>query len=281
MQKTFDQLTFSDDWMFQKVLQNPEVCAELVERLLHINVDHVEYPELEKAIAPYYTSKGVRLDVYLKDSDKVIDIECQSNLKPALGKRTRYYQSMIDIDNLMKGEKYDMLKESYILFICKDDPFKDEKEKYFGLPCYTFKNICTENSTVNLDDKTIKVVYNASAYEREEDSLIRGFLHFISTNEPGEDELSKRLSRLVEKCKENEKFRSDYLAVNLHDYDIRYEALQEGAAAGAQQKAVEAAIIAVKEFHATPEIAAQKMNAPLELVLEGLKQNVSVKSSLV
>lgn len=82
-------------------MQNPEVCAELVERLLHINIDHVEYPELEKAIAPYYTSKGVRLDVYLKDSDKVIDIECQSNLKPALGKRTRYYQSMIDIDSLM------------------------------------------------------------------------------------------------------------------------------------------------------------------------------------
>ena len=99
MPKSFDELTFSDDWMFQKVMHNPQICAELVERLLHINVDHVEYPELEKVIAPYYTSKGVRLDVYLKDSDKVIDIECQSNLKPALGKRTRYYQSMIDIDS--------------------------------------------------------------------------------------------------------------------------------------------------------------------------------------
>ena len=272
MPKSFDELTFSDDWMFQKVMQNPQICAELVERLLHINVDHVEYPELEKAIAPYYTSKGVRLDVYLKDSDKVIDIECQSNLKPALGKRTRYYQSMIDIDNLMKGEEYKNLKDSYILFICKDDPFKDEKENHFGLPCYTFRNICAENSTVNLDDKTIKVIYNASAYEKEEDPLIKDFLHFIYTGEPGKDDLSNRLSRLVEKYKEDEKFRSDYLAVNLHDYDIRYEALKEGEAIGAQQKAVEAAIISVKEFHATPEDAAQKMGAPLELVLEGLKK---------
>ena len=132
MPKAFDELTFSDDWMFQKVMQNPAICAELVARLLHINVDHVEYPELEKTIAPYYQSKGVRLDVYLKDSDKVIDIECQANLKPALGKRTRYYQSMIDIDSLMKGEKYDSLKESYILFICKNDPFRDEQENHFG-----------------------------------------------------------------------------------------------------------------------------------------------------
>ena len=44
---------------------------------------------------------------------------------------------------------------------------------------------------------------------------------------------------------------------------------------GAQQKAVEDAIIAVREFKATPEYAAQKMNAPLELVLEGLKKQES------
>ena len=47
------------------------------------------------------------------------------------------------------------------------------------------------------------------------------------------------------------------------------EALQKGI----QQKAVEAAIIAVREFKATPEVAAQKMGAPLELVREGLKNN--------
>ena len=90
--------------MFQEVLRDPEICAELVERLLHISVGHIEYPELEKTIAPYYTTKGVRLDVYLKDSDKIIDVELQSYPQEALGKRTRYYQSMIDMDSLMKGQ---------------------------------------------------------------------------------------------------------------------------------------------------------------------------------
>lgn len=63
MTKTFDELTFADDWMFQKVLHNPDICSELVERLLHIQVGHIEYPELEKQIAPYYTTKSIRLDV--------------------------------------------------------------------------------------------------------------------------------------------------------------------------------------------------------------------------
>ena len=53
---------------------------------------------------------------------------------------------------------------------------------------------------------------------------------------------------------------------------------EEGLTEGEQQKAVEAAIIAVKEFNATPEYAAQKMNAPLELVLESLKKQDSTRS---
>ena len=87
--KSVDQLTFTDNGMFQAVLHEPSVCSELVTRLLGVKVKKVEYPELEKTIAPYYISKGVRLDVYLKDEDKIIDVELQSQPQEALGKRTR------------------------------------------------------------------------------------------------------------------------------------------------------------------------------------------------
>ena len=265
--KTIEELTFTDDGMFQAVLHEPEICAELIERLLHLNVKNVEYPELEKQIAPYYTTKGVRLDVYLKDDDKIIDIEIQSYPQEALGKRTRYYQSMIDMDSLMKGQDYPELKDSYILFLCKQDPFKDDDNKPFGLPCYSFKNICEENASVKLNDKSVKVIYNASAYEKEEDERIRSLLHFISTDEPGKDDFSNRLSSLVEKIKDDEEFRSDYAAMNLHDRDIQRAARREENL----QKAIEDAVIAVKEFKVSPQLAAEKMNAPLDKVLEKLK----------
>ena len=45
---------------------------------------------------------------------------------------------------------------------------------------------------------------------------------------------------------------------------------REGYEEGAQQKAVEDAIVLVKEFNATPETAAKKMNAPLDKLLEAL-----------
>ena len=267
--KTVNELTFTDDGMFQTVLhREPEICAELIERLLHLRVKTVEYPELEKQIAPYYSTKGVRLDVYLKDDDKIIDIEIQSYPQEALGKRTRYYQSMIDIDSLMKGQDYSELKDSYILFICKEDPFKDDdNDKPFGLPCYSFNNTCEENVNVKLNDKSIKVIYNASAYEKEADEKVRNLLRFISTNEPGEDDFSNRISSLVDKLKDDEIFRSDYTAMNLHDRDIQRAAKREGKL----EQAIEDAVIAIKNFNVSPQVAAQKMNAPLDKVLEKLK----------
>ncbi len=262
--KPVEQLTFTDDGMFQAVMHDPTACSKILEHLLHIQVDHIDYPELEKSIAPYYTSKGIRMDVYIKDSDRIIDVEMQARSRKALGKRTRYYQSMIDIDNLMKGDDYSMLRESYILFICKNDPFKDKNDVHYGLPCYTFSTVCTENTAVNLNDKTTKLVYNASAYEKEEDEWIRRFLSYVYTGKTGEDDFANYLSAMVEKIKQDDKFRSLYLSMNLHDFDIREEAKEEGA----QQKAIEAAINLLKMKLGTPEQIAQAQGLPIEKVLE-------------
>ena len=259
LQKPVEKLTFADDGMFQAVLRDPEICAAFVERLLGVRVSRVDYPALEKAIKPFYTSKGVRLDVYLKDEDKVIDVEMQAQPQDALGKRVRYYEAMVDMDCLMKGEDYTELKESYVLFICKHDPFGHEKGKPFGLPRYTFKNVCQENSLVNLDDKSLKVIYNASAYEKEKNEKVRALLRFVQTNEPGTDDFSNRLSETVERLKENEDFKEDYAAMNLHDRDLIRMTKRE--------KAVEDATNMLNE-DIPPEKVARCTGLPLEQVLE-------------
>ncbi len=50
---------------------------------------------------------------------------------------------------------------------------------------------------------------------------------------------------------------------------------ENGKEAGKVAQAIEDAVIVVKEFKVTPEFAAEKMNVPLELVLEELKKNTS------
>lgn len=269
--KPVDELTFTDDGMFQAVMKDPALCAELVERLLHIKVSHIEYPELEKKIAPYFSSKGVRMDVYLKDSDKIIDVEMQSYPQAALPLRTRYYQSMIDADSLLKGQDYEDLKAGYIVFICTDDPFRDERGKKYGLPCYTLTTRCHEVKELNFNDKVTKVIYNASGDEKETDARIRDFLRFVYTNDPSEDDFSIRLTKRVENLKQSEGFKEAYATMGIWEMDIRREALAEGRTQGAEERSVEAAVIAVKEFNIDPRLAAEKMNAPLEKVMERLR----------
>ena len=103
------------------------------------------------------------MDVYVKDSDKVYDIEMQNRTYDDLGKRTRFYQSLIDADCLLRGMDYKKLPESIIIFICKNDPFN------LGLQKYTFKTKCSESDSLDLHDMTTKLIYNASAWEKESD----------------------------------------------------------------------------------------------------------------
>ena len=65
--------------------------------------------------------------------------------------------------------------------------------------------------------------------------------------------------------------------MNLHDRDIQRAAKREGIAQGSLQKAIEAAVIAVRDFNVTPQVAAEKMNAPLNKVLEKLNTSCNQK----
>ena len=251
--KPIEELTFTDDYMFGHVLRNPDICKELLERLLHIKIEKVEFPELQKTISNFYESKGIRLDVYVKDSDKIFDIEIQNNSEINLPRRTRYYQSMLDMDNLLKGEDYYNLRESFIIFLCQFDPFGQ------NLPCYTFVNTCREKKSLELKDGTTKVFFNSTAYSQEQDVEISALLRYISTKIPTDD-FTSRVNSIVESSKNNEKFRSEYLAMNLHDRDIKVLAYKDGLAEGEKNGEYRAKIETAKNLLAK--------NIPVEVVIE-------------
>ena len=244
--KSVEELTFTDDFMFGTIMKNKPICKGVLERLLHIKVGKIEYPSLQKTIAPFYESKGIRLDVYVAEPSRVFDIEIQTSIPPNLPKRTRYYQSLMDVDCLLRGQSYAELKESYVIFICTQDPFGK------GLPVYTFKNTCREDNTLFLTDKTTKVFYNASAYGKEKDDELHALLHYLCEKQ-ATSHFTQIIDGLVETTKNNERFRSLYMSLNIHKDDLlRQGSLigekigfekgrRDGLAKGAYQKALETA----------------------------------------
>ena len=187
-------------------------------------------------------------------SDKVFDIELQ-NSPDLLGLRTRYYQSMVDADNLIKGEHFSGLPQSFIIFICTQDPFNND------LPIYTFRNHCDENLVLVLDDFAVKKFFNANAYAKENDIEIKSFLEYIYNNKPVDD-FTDRINNLVTTIKQQEFNRKEYSTVNIHDQDT----FRRGKLEGIQQGELQAKIQTAKNM--------LNKNIPIDVIAEctGLSQ---------
>ncbi len=203
--KPWKDLTFSDNFIFCKVMQNEDLCKRFIEILLGIQVNKIEYLNTENQIENYYDSRGVRLDVYVKDSDRVFDIEMQTGDYDDLLLRARYYQGASDVATTRRRTMFKKLKESYILFVCVDDPFGAE------IPVYTRTMKFLETDQISYDDKSHAVFYNASAYDKVTDNEeLKAVLRFVYENK-SQSEYTDKLDVSSQSAKSRSEREYDYM----------------------------------------------------------------------
>ena len=211
----------TNDYIFYLVMKDKALCKELIERLLGIEIEKIKKPKNQKVVDVGIKPKSVRFDVYVKNSDKVFDIEMQTTIDKSLAKRARYYQSIIDVDMIEKGRSYKDLREVYILFICTDDLFDK------NLPVYTFPRICEEDKELVLDDGTHIMFFNAAAYLKEKNEKIRDILEYIETGKP-QSEFTEKMQSLVDNAKSNTKWRHKYMTLEMKYRDYLEQGLEKG-----------------------------------------------------
>lgn len=198
--KTLEELTISDDFMFGAVMSNPKRCKPLLEMILGVKINKIEYPELQKTIDKQYGSKGIRLDVYVEDDkNTVYNIEIQTTMFKSLPKRMRYYQGLIDLNIIDKGEEYSSLKKSFVIFICTYDPFGE------GRYIYTFENRCLENPELAFGDDTTKIVLNTEGTVGDISEDLRATLRYIAGDAP-QSEYTMELDEEVVNVRKSEKW---------------------------------------------------------------------------
>ena len=79
MTKEWTELGISNDFLFGKIMRDPELCKELLEVILNVPIAWVEYPEEQKTIDISQDARSVRLDVYVADGNNTVyDIEMQT-----------------------------------------------------------------------------------------------------------------------------------------------------------------------------------------------------------
>ena len=228
--KRYEDLTFTDDFMFCKILSNNEdICKDLLELILGIKIKKLVIINKQQEISITADAKSVRLDVYVEDdANTVYDIEMETTKKKNLPKRSRYYQGMIDLNIIEHGDNYDKLKKSFVIFICLHDPFGK------GLHIYTFENTCKESPDLLLGDDTLKVFINAAGTGNDISDEMAEFLRYLREG-MGNSSLVNRIDQAVKKARDHVEWRTEYMSLQLKFYDIWDEARDEGLEAGREE----------------------------------------------
>jgi predicted transposase/invertase (TIGR01784 family) len=192
----FEQLTITNKFMFAMVFSHKEIAKPFLEAVLDIKIHELREPEPEKTIDVSPVSKGVRFDVFVKETGpdgeivRSFDIELQMEDTKEIPKRARFYQAMRDCEALSRGEKYRDLKELYIIFLCPDDIFGK------GRAVYRFKNLEVEDPKIEMCDLSFKNFYIFNKYREIAEKAIREYMEYFATNKVSSPE-TEDIDRLV------------------------------------------------------------------------------------
>ncbi|NCE76308.1 nuclease [Anaerotruncus sp. X29] len=160
-----------DDDFLTKCFEGDTASIELVLRIV------LEKPDLKvldvrtQVFVENLLNRSVRLDVLATDSTGAkLNVEVQRSDKGAGRKRARYNSSMMDANLLKKGEDFDKLPETWVIFITENDVMGK------GLPLYPIER-CFLGTGERFEDGS-HILYVNGAYRG--DTPIGKLMHDFS-----------------------------------------------------------------------------------------------------
>ena len=118
-----------DNEFMRAFFEDYECTAELLRIILNKKVKVLRVT-MESALN-VTLSRSVRLDILVVDElNRIYNIEIQRSDSGAAPKRARLNSSIIDSKLLNSGEKFEVLPDTYVIFITEGNPLKGDKALY-------------------------------------------------------------------------------------------------------------------------------------------------------
>ena len=272
LQEKWLETGIDNDFMFHCVMsKHPEICLKLLQMIFpELGITNVTITETQKEYEESPNVHGVRLDVYSEDSDnRAYDIEMQAMNRGNLRKRSRYNQSMMDRQQLIKSMDYSELKDSFVIFICNFD--------LFGLNryVYVFENRCKDELNLKLEDGMTKVFINAKGTVGDITPELKKFLKMVSRHE-ATDDFTRRLQEIIDFFHMDDNTRDSYMTLEMKILEeTKYarkialeegleQGLEKGRKQGLEQGKLLEIISCVKDGLFSEEVGAKRAGLSLE-----------------
>ena len=208
-----------------------KLCQMILETMLGYSLPYLKV-EIQKVIPSGDPSKhGIRLDVYLEDSDlsrdgqpqeSVYDIEMEN--KEFHPRRARYYHSLTDRKLLNAGADYNSLGNVIVLIIMPRDPFGKNRVKY------TIKRKVIEDSSIEYDDGDTTYYFYTQGTVYDGPQEVVDLLHYIedSKDENVKNPKIAEIHNIVQKVKKDKEVGVAYMKWKDYDRERLEEGIQKG-----------------------------------------------------
>ena len=263
-------LNLTSQFLFNEVIGDAQTHRDVLEIIFGKEIPILDENQTEKEFHISPLAHSVRMDVFAMDEEQTVyNTEMQDKRKNDLEKRSRYYQALLDTGLLEPGApNYNLLNQSYIIFIMTFDLFGFEKY------CYTFEPRCKEVPEYVLKDGATRIFLNTKGENADEVSKeLVEFLYYVENTtdkvaEASESERIKRIHNRVCKVRVSEEAGMRYLRELEEKNYERQEGREEGIEIGLAQGEVIKLITQIKK-----KIEKDK---PLEIIAEELEEDVNL-----
>ena len=280
-------IPLENDAMFSTVMQYEDACRGLIETIFEgRRVRRLQYkdmpPASQKNIIFDPANKSIRLDVFFEDGDTVYDIEMQKVDTGNLPLRARMYSSMMDANMLDKGLEYEVLRRSYVIFVCMFDLFERSRTKY------TFKSICEEDRDLPLGDGRCIMFLNTKGSVGDLDNDMDAFFDYlnggvssIGTGKDSGSEFVEMVDNYVLDINGDEDWRQGYMKYELNLIEKYKEGEASGEAKGISIGRAEG--VSIGEANATNRMVKSliEQGVPIEVIAKAASISIEETRSLL
>ncbi len=244
-EKLQDLTLFDDELM---TLAFNEDC-ELTEFLLHAICPQAGFKVTEVHTQHHLTNmmgRSLKLDILAQDAaGRTVNIEIQQLSRGASPTRARFHASLLDVHLLEKGQNFDTLPPTYIIFITKTDVLGR------GLPVYTVERQIRELQNA-FDDRSIILYVNGACIN---DTQLGQIMHDFQCASPNEMKCQIFANKLrdLKAIKEEKKMGA------LYDY-IYGEGLEKGRETTAQNL-IDMKILSHEDIAAATQLPLDRIQA--------------------
>ena len=222
-QEYFD---FTNDLIFRWVMEHEENCLAILRAILpELKLTAVKRRENEHPVnyLAFDDERGVRFDAIIEDDqERFYDVEMQVANQPGLGKRVRYYQAQIDQETLKKGEDYDDLRESYVIFFCAFDPCGQDRR------LYQFHYYEDDDRQLRLPTNSHVILINALGTKDQITPELAAVLDVMNRRRDNANPLAVRLVKEIDDYNRDKKRRRTLMNLKMRLKDERRLGLSEG-----------------------------------------------------